>query len=48
MVTLNFTPAGAGATDVELVQVKFASEQSRDGHKSGWTAIIAKLAQALG
>lgn len=48
MVTLNFTPIDTGATDVELVQVKFASEQSRDGHRSGWTAIIDKLAEVLG
>jgi uncharacterized protein YndB with AHSA1/START domain/DNA-binding transcriptional ArsR family regulator len=47
-VTLNFTPVGSGATDVELVQVKFANEQSRDGHTSGWTAILAKLGEVLG
>ena len=48
MVTLNFKPAGANATDLELVHEKFANEQSRDGHTGGWTAILAKLAETFG
>ncbi len=47
MVTLNFKPAGANATDLELVHEKFASEQSRDGHTGGWTAILDKLAETF-
>jgi uncharacterized protein YndB with AHSA1/START domain/DNA-binding transcriptional ArsR family regulator len=42
-VTLTFTPAGDAATDVELTHVKFLSEQSRDGHKRVWTAILGTL-----
>jgi uncharacterized protein YndB with AHSA1/START domain len=47
MVTLNFKPVGANATDLELVHEKFATEQSRDGHTGGWTAILAKLAETF-
>jgi uncharacterized protein YndB with AHSA1/START domain/DNA-binding transcriptional ArsR family regulator len=47
LVTLNFTPIGSDVTDVELVQVKFASEQSRDGHTKGWTAILTKLGEVI-
>jgi uncharacterized protein YndB with AHSA1/START domain len=47
IVTLNFTPVGTGATDVELVQVKFSNEQSRDGHTKDWTAILASLDRVL-
>ncbi len=43
VVTLLFTPAGEAATDVELTQVKFTSESSRDGHKKVWTSILATL-----
>jgi hypothetical protein len=45
MAALNFKPAGANATDLELVHEKFATEQSRDGHTGGWTAILAKLGE---
>ena len=47
VVTLMFTPAGEGATDVELTHVKFVSEQSRDGHKRVWGQIIATLDQLV-
>lgn len=36
-------PSEAGATDVELVHVKFLSEQSCEGHKRVWTIILATL-----
>ncbi len=41
-VTLTFSPDGDG-TLVELTHVKFASEDSRDSHGRGWTAILAML-----
>ena len=41
-VTLAFSPE-AGGTRVTLVHVRFRSEDSRDGHKSGWTNILASL-----
>lgn len=47
-VTLDFTAAGDDATDVALTHVKFPSEESRDNHKGGWTAILDTLATAFG
>ena len=47
-VTLDFRPAGDGATEVTLTHVKFASEDARDGHKSGWTGILDKQAEVMG
>ena len=41
-VEITLTPVPDG-TEVVLTQVKFASEQSRDGHLGGWTGILAKL-----
>lgn len=43
-VTLTFAEADGG-TLVELTQVRFANEDSRDGHKFGWTNILAALAE---
>jgi len=48
VVTLDFTPAGDKATEVELTQVKFASEEARDNHQGGWTAILEKLCEVAG
>jgi uncharacterized protein YndB with AHSA1/START domain len=47
-VTLAFKPVDGGATEVELTHVKFATEESRDNHKGGWTAILEKLAETIG
>mgnify|MGYP000053038629 CR=1 FL=1 len=47
VVTLDFAPAGDGSTEVALTQVKFASEDSREGHRGGWTAILDKLAEIV-
>ena len=41
-VTLTFRDTGDG-TEVTLHHVKFPSEESRDNHDAGWTAILAKL-----
>ncbi|MCP1200377.1 SRPBCC domain-containing protein [Notoacmeibacter sp. MSK16QG-6] len=46
LVTLKFEPDGNG-TLVTLVHEKFNSEQSRDGHEKGWTAILDTLSKAL-
>lgn len=43
VVTIDFAEAGPDATDVTLKQVKFSSEQSRDGHIQGWNAILRYL-----
>lgn len=45
-VTVEFAPAEKG-TEVTLTQVSFSSEDSRDGHTEGWTAILAALGDAL-
>lgn len=42
-VTLDFAPDGDG-TLVTLTHIRFANEGSRDGHQSGWTAILESLA----
>lgn len=47
-VTVDLAPAGDGATDLTLTQVKFANEGSRDGHIKGWTAILDALAKMVG
>ena len=46
-VSLAFSDAGKGATDLQLTHDRFADESSRDGHKGGWTNILAKLAEVL-
>ena len=47
VVTIDFAEAGPDATDVTLRQVKFKSEQERDGHTMGWTAILDMLGKNL-
>ncbi|MEQ8292075.1 MAG: SRPBCC domain-containing protein [Roseovarius sp.] len=42
-VTLTFTP-GTGGTHVTLTQVRFHSEDQREGHRKGWSSILEKLA----
>lgn len=42
-VTLNFADSGDGGTDLELIHVKFPSEESRNNHEGGWTSILNKL-----
>ncbi|MBY5989053.1 SRPBCC domain-containing protein [Roseovarius atlanticus] len=46
-VTITFTP-GPGGTRVELTQVRFVSEEQREGHRWGWTGILEKLSQLDG
>lgn len=46
LVTLNFAE-NSGGTDIELIHVVFADEQSRNNHEGGWTAILAKLDEVL-
>ncbi len=42
VVTLDFAPAGDG-THVTLTHERFVSEESRDNHNGGWTAILEAL-----
>lgn len=43
VVTIDFTEPEPGVTDIALRQVKFRSEQARDGHREGWNAILNEL-----
>jgi uncharacterized protein YndB with AHSA1/START domain len=43
VVTIDFAEAGPGTTDVTLRQVKFRSEEARNGHILGWGVILGRL-----
>jgi len=43
-VTVEFDEVD-GETEVTLTHVKFPSDESRDNHTAGWTAILEKLAE---
>jgi len=43
LVTVTFADA-RGGTQINIRHERFASEQSRDGHKNGWSGSIEKLA----
>lgn len=45
VVTIDFAEPRPGMTDITLKHVKFRSEQARDGHQQGWTAIIGNCAE---
>lgn len=47
VVTIDLTEVDANTTELTLKQVKFKSEQSRDGHVKGWTAILENLGLSL-
>lgn len=47
VVTIDFAEAGPNSTEITLKQVKFRSEQARDGHIKGWTAILGGLEQSF-
>jgi len=42
-VTLTFSEAGDQQTQVELKHIKFADEESRADHESGWSNILISL-----
>jgi uncharacterized protein YndB with AHSA1/START domain len=48
VVSIDFAEPEPGVTDVTLRQVKFRSEQARDGHTQGWTLILQCLEETLG
>ena len=47
VVTIDLAEVDAGTTELTLRHVKFRSEQARDGHREGWTAIVGNLVNAL-
>ena len=46
LVSIDFR-ASKGGTDLTLVHDRFPSDAMREGHRKGWTAILAALAEAL-
>jgi uncharacterized protein YndB with AHSA1/START domain len=46
-VTLNFTEIDAETTRVDLIHVKFDSEEARSNHEGGWGNILDKLAEII-
>ena len=48
VVTVDFAELEPGLTEVTLHQVKFRNEGARDGHVSGWTAILTCLEMEIG
>jgi len=48
VVTIDFAESEPGVTEVTLHQVKFRSEEARDSHKGGWTAILECVEEAFG
>ncbi|HYK53024.1 MAG TPA: SRPBCC domain-containing protein [Candidatus Eremiobacteraceae bacterium] len=47
LVTIDFAESGR-ETDVTLTHERLANEQSRDGHRHGWTSILDNLAAMYG
>ncbi len=45
-VTLDFKPDGDG-THLTLTHIRFETEESRNNHEGGWTAIMNALGEAL-
>ena len=45
-VTLSLTATEDG-TQVDLTQIRFMSEESRDNHTEGWTGMLENLAKTL-
>lgn len=46
-VTLTFTPEGDG-TLVTLHHIRFRNEGAREGHREGWSSILAAMAEVFG
>ncbi len=47
VVTIDLAEPAPGQTEITLKHVKFRSEEARDGHIRGWTALLDYLADAL-
>lgn len=43
VVTIDLAEVDAATTEITLRQVKFRSEEARDGHEKGWTSIMTLL-----
>lgn len=47
LVTIAFHALAPNKTELVLTHVNLRSEESRDGHATGWTEIVDKLAEVL-
>jgi uncharacterized protein YndB with AHSA1/START domain len=47
VVTIDLAEVDAGTTEITLRHVKFRSEQARDGHRQGWSAILDNLQKVV-
>lgn len=47
LLTLEFRALGPDKSELVLTHVNLRSEESRDGHATGWNSIVDKLAKAL-
>ena len=47
LLTLEFNDCGGGETELVLTHEQFASEESRERHNEGWTAIAGQLDRLL-
>jgi uncharacterized protein YndB with AHSA1/START domain len=48
VVTINLAELGPESTEITVRHVKFKSEEARQGHEQGWTAILGNLAAQFG
>jgi hypothetical protein len=48
VVTLDLAEPAPGKTEITLKQVKFRSEEARDGHIGGWNSILDNFEKSLG
>lgn len=47
VVTIDLAEPAPGKTEITLKQVKFRSQDARDGHIRGWTALLSYLEDTL-
>jgi uncharacterized protein YndB with AHSA1/START domain len=47
VVTIDFVAIDTNTTDITLKQVRFRSEEARNGHIGGWNSILGNLDQVL-
>lgn len=47
VVTIDLAELGPDATEITLKQVKFRSEEARQGHTKGWNSILDNLEESL-
>src|SRR5882757_5141884 len=48
IVRIDFNPVGPNQTEIVLTHERFSETEARESHTKGWTAIIDRMAGALG